>query len=336
MAAYINGTGRSLPSRIVSNEEIAPQLGLTPEQIFKSSGIRNRRWADAGQTVTALAVESLHEALASAGRAPSDVDYLLCGTMTPDRFIPGTAPAIQKAAGLSPVPALDIRAACCNTLYGLQLAKALVSSGAARCVALCLAEIQSAWLEMSPAAGTLSMLFGDGAASLIITDDQTAHSWEILDVFLATDGAFVDDLGQRRPGSEFGPHYDAAHAADFLPRMNGSSVILQASRKMVAASQTVLQRNSLSVNDISWLVPHQANANLMAQVARNLKFSHAEGVVSVIADYANTSSAAMALALNELRRTDRVASGDYLLLPAFAAGFTWGAGLLRCASLRQK
>lgn len=332
MVAYINGTGRSLPARVVANEEIAAQLGLTPEQIFKSSGIRARRWADAGQTVTALAADSLREALATAGRTASDVDYLLCGTMTPDRFIPGTASTLQKAAGLSSVPALDIRAACCNTLYGLQLAKALITSGAAQCVALCLAEIQSRWLEMSPSAGTLSMLFGDGAASLIITGEKSAQSWEILDVYLATDGAFVDDLGQRGPGSEFGPHYDAAHAADFLPRMNGSSVILQASRKMVAASQTILQRNALTINDISWLVPHQANANLLAQVARNLKFTTPEGVVSVVAEYANTSSAAMALALDELRRSERVESGAYLLLPAFAAGFTWGAGLLR----RQK
>ena len=329
MAVYINGTGRSLPPRIVTNEELAATLGLTPEQIFKSSGILRRRWADEGMTVSALAATALGEALADAGRVASDVDYLLLGTMTPDRFIPGSAPAVQKAAGLRDIPALDIRAACCNTLYGLQLARALVSSGAARCVALCLAEIQSAWLDLSPASGTTSMLFGDGAAALIVTADPTDDALEILDIYLATDGAFTDDLGQRRPGTELGPHYEPAHRADFLPRMNGQSVILQASRKMTAACHTVLQNNGLTINDIRWLVPHQANANLMAQVARGLKFTVPDGVISVIAGFANTSSAAMGLAIDELRRSQRAQAGDYLLLPAFGAGFTWGAGLCR-------
>lgn len=333
MKAFITGTGRFLPERSVSNEEIAERLGLQPEQIFKSSGIRRRRWAAPGTKTSELAAQALSLALDDAGLSPEDVDYLLFGTMTPDRFIPGSSPSVQKALSLREIPCLDIRATCCNALYGLQVARALVTSGTARRVALCLAEVQSAWLDLSQQSGTISMLFGDGGAAFIVTDEARAGALEIIDVHLATDGSYVDDLGVRCPGTEFGTtnaHDAGEHAADYRARMNGQSVILQASRKMVAACQTVLERNSLAAADVRWLVPHQANANLLAQVARGLRFpTDKGGVVSVLEDSGNTSSASMGIALDTLRRDGRIESSDYLLLPAFGAGFTWGALLCR-------
>jgi len=334
VAAYITGSGHYAPEQSISNEEIADRLGLEAEQIFKSSGIRRRRWAAKGTTTSSLAAEALKLALEDAGLKAEDVDYVLFGTMTPDRFIPGSSPAVQKTLGLREVPCLDIRATCCNALYGLQVARALVASGAARRVAVCLAEIQSAFLDLSPASGTISMLFGDGASALVVSDEKTDGALEILDVHLATDGTYVDDLGMRCPGTEFGTarsYSPAEHAEDFAARMVGQSVILQASRKIVAACQTVLERNGLQAADVRWMVPHQANANLLAQVARGLKFPTAEGgVISVLEDYGNTSSASMGIALDVLRRSNRIRPGERLLLPAFGAGFTWGAGL--CAA----
>jgi 3-oxoacyl-[acyl-carrier-protein] synthase-3 len=303
VTAYITGSGLYAPEQSISNEEIAERLGLEAEQIFKSSGIRRRRWATQGTTTSSLAAEALKLALDDAGLRAEDIDYVLFGTMTPDRFIPGSSPAVQKALGLREVPCLDIRATCCNALYGLQVARALVRSGAARRVAVCLAEIQSAFLDLSPAAGTTSMLFGDGASALVVSDEKTGGALEILDVHLATDGTYIDDLGMRCPGTEFGTarsYSPTEHAEDFAARMVGQSVILQASRKIVAACQTVLERNSLQAADVRWMVPHQANANLLAS---------------------------MGIALDVLRRSDRIQPGDRLLLPAFGAGFTWGAGL---------
>jgi len=323
------------PSRVVANEEIAGQLGLEAEQIFKSSGIRRRHWAEPQTTTSSLACVALTHALADAALAAEEVDYLLFGTMTPDRFIPGSASAVQKSAGLREIPCLDIRATCCNALYGLQLAQALVASGAARRVAVCLAEIQSAWLDLSPAGGTLSMLFGDGAAAFIVSNEPRERAFQIVDILLATDGSYVDDLGIRSPGTEFGntrTHGAGEFASDFDARMNGQAVILQASRRMSAACQALLQRNNLTVADVRWIVPHQANANLLVGLARSLRFPSSEAggeVVNLLEDYGNTSSASMGIALDSLRRTGRVAAGDYLLLPAFGAGFTWGAGLCR-------
>lgn len=332
MSAFIRGTGMHAPERVVTNEELATQLGLNSEQIFKSAGIRARRWAEGGTRTSALAAAALNAALADADLDAADVDYLLLGTMTPDRFIPGSAPSVQSSAGLREVPALDIRATCCNALYGLQLARALTTSGMAHNVALCLADIQSAWLDLSPAAGTISMLFGDGAAAFVISDSDSPGALEIVDVVLATDGTFVDDLGVRRPGTEFGVYAELEaqeQLADYRPRMNGQAVILHAGRKMVSACKALLDRNGLQIEQVRWLVPHQANANLLAQVARGLGFKQEDGVVSIIAEYGNTSSASIGIALDTLRRSNRITPGDYLLLPAFGAGFTWGAALCR-------
>lgn len=338
MSAFVVGTGAALPEREVSNEELAAPLGLDPEWIHKASGIRSRRWAAPGETAGSLAARALRAALEDASLPAAEVDYLLFGTMTPDRFIPGSSYAVQRELGLGEIPCLDIRATCCNALYGLQLARALVASGAARNVALCLSDVQSPWLQLTPEAGTVSMLFGDGASALLISKEVSgegtaAAPLEVLDVLLSSDGAFVDDLGVRRPGGEFGGGVPGdvteEERADFFPRMNGQSVILQASRRMVAACRALLERNRVEAEQVRWVVPHQANAKLLAQVARGLGFRREGGLVSVLEQLGNTSSASMGLALDTLRRSGEVSAGDLLLLPAFGAGFTWGAGLCR-------
>jgi 3-oxoacyl-[acyl-carrier-protein] synthase-3 len=224
----------------------------------------------------------------------------------------------------------------------LQLARALIDSHAAANVAICLADVQSPFLDLSPQAGTLSMLFGDGASALLISESkpvvdeaQGNLALEVMDVLLATDGKFVDDLGIRSPGSEFGSvltHATGEFSADYAPRMVGQSVILQATRRMVAGCRMLLERNNLTANDIQWIVPHQANANLLAQVARGLGFSDTARLISVLDETGNTSSASMGIALDSLRRSSRLNVGDRVLLPAFAAGFTWGAALCRAAA----
>ncbi len=178
MSAFITGSGSFLPAGVVANEEIAARLGLDPEQIFKSSGIRRRRWAPPTTTTSSLAAPALHLAIADAALNIDQIDYLLFGTMTPDRLIPGSGPTMQRTLGLREIPCLDIRAACCNALYALDLARALVRAGNAANVAVCLAEVQSPFLDLSKEAGTLSMLFGDAASALIVShqaSDNAAH-----------------------------------------------------------------------------------------------------------------------------------------------------------------
>lgn len=332
MKAFIGGSGAYVPERVVANEEIAPTLGLTPERIREASGILRRRWAEPGTRTSDLAVRALRDALADAQVTPQDVDYLILGTMTPDRFVPGTATAVQKALGLASIPALDIRNTCCNSLYALQLARSLVVSKVARMVALCFAEVQSPWLDMTPASGNMSMLFGDGASALVITGrDHRAEqpALEVVETVLHSDGGYVDALGIRSPGTEYGTG-SAERCSDFLPHMNGPKVLMRAARSMASACRAVLEKAEVAVHDVAWVVPHQANLNIMHQLLRLLGMgSRAEGLISVIEEYGNTSSASMGIALDSLRRSGRVSKGDYVLMPAFGAGFTWGAALCR-------
>lgn len=332
MRAFIIGSGAYLPERIVPNDEIAHRLGLTSAQIFESSGIKRRRWVAPGTKTSTLASTALRCALLNAVLKPEDVDFLLLGTMTPDRFVPGTAPAVQKEVGLPAIACLDIHATCCNAIYGLQLARSMVTAGTATNVALCFAEVQSSWLDISTAAGTTSMLFGDGASAFIVSGRESKGALQVIDVLVRTDGTFVDDLGVRCPGTEYGNRLGTNRAlhVDFLPRMNGQKVLMRASRNMAAACRTLLQRHELSAQDIAWVVPHQANINVMKQLMRALGLSrHSERLVSVIEDSGNTSSASMGIALDALRRSGRIRRGDYVLMPAFGAGFTWGAALCR-------
>ena len=321
MPTYIRGSGAKLPERIIANEDIADKLGLKPEYIFSQSGIKRRRWVSEGEKTSSLATDALKLALENANLLPEDIDYLLLGTMTPDRFIPGSASAVQKAIGFREIPCLDIRAACCNALYGLQLASALVANKTAKNVAICLSEVQSPWLDLSIESGKISMLFGDGASALIISAEPMKLSIQILDILLATDGNYIDDLGVRCPGAEFGtnlPDQNDVIKNDFLPSMNGKSVIMQASRKITAACEEILRRNNNKIENLIWMIPHQANANLLDLIKRNLKFSGKnQTVVSVIEEYGNTSSASMGIALDYLRQSNKIQTGEFILIRAF-------------------
>jgi 3-oxoacyl-[acyl-carrier-protein] synthase-3 len=331
LKAFIKGSGSFVPERVVSNDEVAAKLEVTPEQILRASGIRERRWVTPGTATSSLASAALLSALDNARLSAENIDYLLFGTMTPDRFIPGSASAVQKKTGLGEIPCLDLRATCCNALYGMQLAAALIKSGTALNIAVCLADIQSVWLDFSSTSGSISFLFGDGASAFIVGAEADDSSLEILDVLLGTDGAYLDDLGVRAPGTEFGVYLSSDSASrpeDYRPHMHGQAVILHAARRMTAACRAVLQRNHLKIDDVRWMVPHQANANLLAQLGRSLNF-RGDGIISVIEDLGNTSSASMGIALDTLRRSQSIQDGEYLLLPAFGAGFTWGAGLCR-------
>lgn len=331
MKVFITGSGSCVPERSVSNEEIAATLGLTPERIYQASGIARRRWAKPGTRTSDLAAGALRAAFENACVGPDQIDYLIMGTMTPDRFVPGSATAVQKALALPPIPALDIRNSCCNALYALQLARSLTLSGASRRVALCFAEVQSPWLDMTPASGTTSMLFGDGASAMVVSSEADSEaSLEVLDFVLRSDGTYTDALGVRAPGME--PAYPSGRAdcADFQPRMNGPKVLMRAARSMAAVCRSLLEKHGMSSHDVRWVVPHQANQNIMQQLMRLLGLaSHAERLVSVIEEFGNTSSASMGLALDWLRRSGRVSKGEYLLMPAFGAGFTWGAALCK-------
>lgn len=336
MSCYLIGCGAALPERSVTNEELAPQLGVTPEWIEAKSGIRERRWVNPDQSTSDLAAIAVRQALADAGVKAEQLDYLIGSTLSPDYQVPGIAPLVQrKVAGCGPVPAVDLRVGCAAILYSLQIARGLIASRAAKTIVCFGAEAQSKGLDLNERSAELSMLFGDGAGAVIIShqphpaESDNSFALKLDDVLIATDGNFAEDLGVRSPGTGNGAHwFDATHIEANLHRasMNGRSVILHAVRKLSEAATAITARHEIALGEIDVVIPHQANANLLRSLGTQLKIPE-DRIVSNVARYGNTSSASAFIALQQARQEGRLRPGARVLFLAFGAGFTWGAAL---------
>jgi 3-oxoacyl-[acyl-carrier-protein] synthase III len=331
MQAFIVGTGRCLPQRVVTNAELAEVLGTDSEWILKSTGIKTRRWACSSEATSDLAVEAARLAVRSAELSSEAIDYVIAGTMTPDHQIPGIGPLVQTKLGLKDIPCMDVRTACCTPLYAFEVAAALIQSGRVAHVLIVGAEVQSKGLKLAPDAKEISALFGDGAGACIISKVARPRALNVLDVLLSTDGSFAKDLAVVAPGTGNGPHwYDESPQYHDLvyPVMNGKTVILQAARKLGDAARSILQRRNLSAEAIHLVIPHQANENLLVALGRQLKIPESK-IVSIVEWSGNTSSASMLIALDWAYEQQLIHSGSLILFLAFGAGFTWGAALAR-------
>ncbi len=336
MSCFITGYGSALPHRVVTNAELAPLLGVTPEWIEANSGIRERRWVEADQAASDLAVAAVRDALSDASTRAGKVDYLIACTLSPDYQVPGIAPIVQrKLEGSGHVPAIDLRAGCAAILYCLQLARALIESRAASTVVCFGAEAQSKGLDLHPRSAELSMLFGDGAGAVVLsgesklTDKAREYLVRVDDILIETDGSFAEDLIVRAPGTANGARWLDESRLDsrmHYGSMQGRNVILQAVRKLSDAADRILVRNGLSPNEVDLVIPHQANANLLAALARKLSID-TDRVVMNVDRLGNTSGASAFLALSQAHREGRIRPGSRLLILAFGAGFTWGAAL---------
>src|SRR5713226_7390146 len=300
MSCFITGCGSALPKRVVTNAELAPMLGVTPDWIEANSGIRERRWVEADQAASDLAVAAVRDALSDAGTRAEEVDYLIACTLSPDYQVPGIAPIVQrKLEGCRYVPAIDLRAGCAAILYGLQLARGLIESRAASTVVCFGAEAQSKGLDLHSRSADLSMLFGDGAGAVVLsskeklTDKAREYLVRVDDILIETDGSFAEDLIVRAPGTANGARWlDAEQLAAGWHHgsMQGRTVIVQAVRKLADAALRIAERNGISLDEIDVVIPHQANANLLRSMAKQLSISE-ERVVTNVDRFGNTSCA---------------------------------------------
>ncbi len=326
---YLTGFGAALPEREVTNAELAPLLGVAPEWIEANSGIRARRWVRAEQSASQFATTAVQAALQDVGLTAGQLDYLIGGTLSPDYQVPGIAPLVQcSLPGCRLVPAVDLRVGCTAILYSLQLAQGLMAAGAAQHLVCFGAEAQSKGLDIHPRSAELSMLFGDGAGAVIVSREPRVDglSLRLLDVLIATDGSFAEDLCVRAPGTANGARWQADDLALQYGAMNGRTVILQAVRRLSEAALNLTARHGLTMEQIEVIVPHQANLNLLQALGKRLAVP-AERLVVNVDRYGNTSGASAFIALQQAQDEKRFRAGAYVLLLAFGAGFTWGAAL---------
>jgi 3-oxoacyl-[acyl-carrier-protein] synthase-3 len=302
--AAIRGLGAYLPSRIVTNAELAAQLNCEAGWILDVSGIEERRYATPEETVASMGVAGAERCLESAGVKATDLGMILVSSGSSERKFPGPASTIGHALGIDGTPAIDLPIASAGSLFGMALAASL--SAIHGNILVIASEKMSAIVSRDPMERGVAPLFGDGAGACLIAPDGPVT---IIDSVLHSDGSFAEDLRLE---------FDASL------EMNGRSVILQASRKIPSAIGELLERNGKVASAVKIFLMHQANQNLMDRVARALDVD-ASRFYSNIRRYGNTSSASMLIAAADWWHEPGPRAGDVICFAAFGAGFHWGA-----------
>nr|WP_144638694.1 beta-ketoacyl-ACP synthase III [Bordetella genomosp. 13] len=318
----IAGSGGYLPERVVSNDELAAELATrdisTSDQwIVERTGIRQRHLAERGVTTSVLATEAARLALQDAGVDASEVDLIIVATSTPDFVFPSTACLVQANLGAAGSAAFDVQAVCSGFVYALATADSFIRAGRARCAVVIGAEVFSRILDWNDRA--TCVLFGDGAGAVVL---KASAEPGILSAQLHADGSLTKILcaaGNVAYGDVTG---------DPFLRMDGQAVFKQAVTVLDRSARAVCAEAGVDVQDVDWLVPHQANVRILNFLARKLDMP-VDKVVVTVDRHANTSAASVPLALDAARRDGRVQPGQLVLMQGVGGGFTWGSVLAR-------
>jgi 3-oxoacyl-[acyl-carrier-protein] synthase-3 len=305
--ARIIGLGHKLPDRVVANAEIAEGIGVDSEWIVRRTGIRERRYAAPGERTTDLALAAARRALGDADMRAADIDLIIVATMTPDELTPNTAPLLAHALGLG-VGAYDVGAACTGWLSALSAGAAQVETGRADRVLVVGAEILSRIVD--PGDKRTAMLFGDGAAAVVLGPDGDG---EIGPILLESDGGMADTI-------------TATHTERLLS-MDGHTTFNKAVKVLADSTEAVAARAGVTLDEIDLFVYHQANGRILRAVGEKLELP-AERVADYVGETGNTSAASIPLTLSLLREDGRLRPGQRVLVAAVGAGFTWGAGIV--------
>ncbi len=307
--AYLREFGSYLPARVVTNDEIGSKVGADHTWIRNVSGIEERRFAAEGESVESMAVCAGRDCLTRAGLAQEEVGMVIVASGSAERRFPGPAATVARELGCKGAVALDLPMASAGSLFGLALASQMAEQF--REILVIGAERMSDIVLREPMERGVAVLFGDGAGAALISSREGRA--EVLDSVIATDGAYSEDLKLE---------------ADRPLEMNGRTVILQASRKIPAAIQAVLDRVNVAVDSVSAFLMHQANQNLIDRVAQSLGVP-GDRFYSNIRRYGNTSSASMLIAAAEWSREAGFEPDVPTVFAAFGAGFHWGALVAR-------
>ena len=317
MRSRITGTGSYLPEKVLTNRDLESMVDTTDEWIVERTGIRERHVAAPTQSTSDLAMEACIRALAAAGRNPEDIDLIVVATTTPDMIFPSTACLLQKKLGVRHGAAFDVQAVCSGFVYALATADQFLRGGLFKRALVVGAEVFSRIIDWKDR-GTC-VLFGDGAGAVVL---EASNAPGILSSHLHADGSYADILNT--PGQVWGGRI----SGDPTLKMDGGAVFKLAVRVLEEAAQEAFAANGVTVEDLDWLVAHQANVRIIASTARKLGVPESKCVVTVDR-HANTSAASIPLALDVAVRDGRILPGHLVLLEGVGGGFTWGSVLVR-------
>ena len=322
--AGILGTGHSYPEGILTNDDLAKMVETSDEWITSRTGIKQRRKAGPGEYTSMFAVRAGREAIERARLDPSDIDLLICATVTPDQILPSTGCIIQADLGCNNAAAMDVVAACSGFLYGLSLANSMIRTGQSKYALVIGAEILTQYVDYTDR--QTCVLFGDGAGAAVIGSVEGNRG--ILAAKIKSDGRYEEQLFSPGGGTRRRPTAETLAAGDHFFKMKGNELFKVAVRSMTEISRDVLESAGLSANDVDLVIPHQANQRITEAVASKLNVDLSK-VYSNIAVHGNTSSASIPIALDECVEAGRVNEGDVVLLTSFGGGVTWGSVVMR-------
>jgi len=323
--AAFRSIGAYVPSKILTNEDLSTMVDTTDEWISKRTGIKERHIAHKNETTSDMGVEAAKKAIERSGVDISEIDMLICATISPDYFcMPSTATIISTKLGLGNVTAFDISAACTGFVYILSIAKAFIESGMKKNVLIIGAEKLSAITDYEDR-GTC-ILFGDGAGAAVISATDNKDE-AIIDIHTGADGTYADLLMTPNGGTG-SPHdsLDQEAGACFM-QMKGNETFKVAVRTLTKDVVEILADNNLDGTAINHFVPHQANYRIIKAVGDALKLKE-EQVVITVAKYGNTSGASIPMAINDIYEQGTLKKGELMLLDAFGGGLTWGSALV--------
>ncbi|HET9639383.1 MAG TPA: beta-ketoacyl-ACP synthase III [Allosphingosinicella sp.] len=315
--SIIIGTGSALPPRRVTNAELAERVETTHEWIVERTGIHARHIAADGETTATLATEAAEKALAAAGVSAEKVGLIVLATATPDQTFPASATRVQTALGINDCIAFDVAAVCTGFLYALSVADNMLKGGMAEYALVIGSETFSRILDWEDR--TTCVLFGDGAGAILL-QSVDAQDKGVLATRLHADGRHNDLLFVDGGASTTGTIGKL--------RMKGKEVFRHAVVNLAAVLGETLEAAGHSVDEVDWVVPHQANKRILDATAKKLGLDPARVVVTVD-QHANTSAASVPLALDTAVRDGRIKPGDLIVLEAMGGGFTWGAAVVR-------
>jgi 3-oxoacyl-[acyl-carrier-protein] synthase-3 len=322
--AGILGTGHSYPAGILTNADLETMVETSDEWIISRTGIKQRRKAAPGEYTSQFAVKASQEAIERAGIDPSEIDLILCATVTPDQILPSTACLIQAQLGASKAAAMDIVAACSGFLYGLTLANPMIRTGQIKYALVIGAELLTRYVDYTDR--STCILFGDGAGAAIV--GPVAEDRGILAARIRSDGRYEEQLYAPGGGTKGGFTAETIARGDHFFKMKGNEVFKVAVRSMSEISRCVLSEAGLKTDDVDLFIPHQANQRITDAVANALSVDEAK-VFSNIARNGNTSSASIPIGLDECVESGRVKKDDIVLMASFGGGFTWGGVVMR-------
>lgn len=315
----IVGTGAYLPEKVVTNQDLSARVDTSDEWIYSRTGMRERRIARDDQATSDLAAAAALAALADANVRADEVDLLIVATLSPDMFFPSTACFVQEKIGAKNAYCYDLEAACSGSLFAIETAKNQIATGAVNTALVIGAEKMSTFIDWDDR--TTCVLFGDGAGAVVLQASDEPGG--ILKGCFGSDGSLANLLWTPGGGSRTPMSYEMLDRKEHYLKMQGREVYKHAVKQMTQSVLAALEKNQLAADEIKLFVAHQANARIIEAIGKRLDVL--DRMFFNVEKYANTSAAALVIALDEVVKSGAVKQGDKLLLVAFGGGFTWGA-----------